>query len=289
MLRQGSGAITSSMDWAGRNAAIRSPEDITRGGGDFRKGVMVGQVAGKAGLAADRRATILAEPGLDATLRGAEGASGYVNRYGASGVVNAGVAALGGTSRYAAGEVAKFGGVLERFAGQLDRRTLGGRLNNPGNIRPVGGSGFVHYATPEEGLAAMGRQIIRDHDVHGARSIYDLYAGVPGRDGRRQWGYAPASDHNDPEGYARLVAAAAGIDPHAPVFDPHDPHQLAAILSASAAHETRTRITPQQALPVAIQLTHEFKGLPAGASVTTHRKGSSEVAIGRASVGGSGL
>ena len=276
-LRQGRSAINAGMASAGANGIVMSGDDLTTSNRMYGKGVDLGQRTQGKLLAAGRAAASTEEAAMDGLLGG--GSTASVSRA-AKAVGNVLATAAGDASRALEG-VANAGLSLLH----LNRSTVGGRLNNPGNVRPTTGRGFASYATPEAGLGAMGRQILRDYDVHGARSLFDLYAGSLGRDGKRHWGYAPASDHNDPAAYARLVGRRLGIDPYGSGFDPHDPRQLAEIMSAGAMHETRSNITPAQALPTAIHLTHEFKGLPQSASVKTTRRGSGEVTVGRSTVG----
>ena len=157
-----------------------------------------------------------------------------------------------------------FAGALNRWTG-INLGSIGGRLNNLGNVRPIGGHGFRRFDTPDAGVMAMGRQIVRDQDVHGAQTLYDLYAGTVGPDGKRHWGYAPESDHNDPAAYARLVGGRSGIGGGR--FNAHDPDQLARIMSASIANETGSRLTPAQLMPYAQRIVLEVHGLPAGTKV----------------------
>ena len=169
------------------------------------KGVLQKQLLDRAAMITDRGASEKAEGSLDTLLaKSRDIADGKTSGLtaGASGVVNGGLHVLADAAKWAGGEVAQLGGAVAGFLGQLDHTTIGGRNNNPLNTRPVGKSGFVHFTRPEDGLEAAGRQILRDRDRHGAKSIYDLYAGAVGPDGKRHW-YAPASDHNDPESYAR--------------------------------------------------------------------------------------
>lgn len=93
--------------------------------------------------------------------------------------------------------------------------TLGQRNNNPGNLRPVGkSSGFQQFNSPEEGFAALDR---------------DLAAkGAPGRGlntlNKLMAVYAPEGDNNNPKQYAATVAQRLGITPDTPI-DLNDPVQ----------------------------------------------------------------
>ena len=288
MLRAGSGEVGSRMTAAGKYAAVMDDKGVSDATRLWNKGVLGKQLAGRAGMAVERDAALAAEPALDASLAaGRAAADGGGVKGAAAGVGSAAVNALGGAAKWAAGEVAQLGGVIE---GLVNRHTLGGRLNNLGNVRPVGGKGFVHFDRPEDSLVAMGAQIVRDETVHGARNLQELYGGRIGPDGKPHWGYAPASDHNDSAGYAKEVGERSGVG--AGALDPSDAKQLAAIMSASVRRETGTKITPDQMLPMAQaaidkerRLVIEFHGAPAGLKMTARMKDGKAVAVGHTMAG----
>ena len=74
-------------------------------------------------------------------------------------------------------------------------KTLADRNNNPGNLRPVGGTGFTSHQTPLDGWMAMARQIRLYFTGKSAAAGYEKLQSI--------WDiihkYAPASDNNDPE------------------------------------------------------------------------------------------
>ena len=100
---------------------------------------------------------------------------------------------------------------------------------NPGNLRYVGQkeaigktpNGFCIFPT-----YAVGYSMLRDLFTRAAtgasgnykadETLYEFYAGIPmpNRYGRVIAGYAPASDNNQPNHYAEVVAAHIGVDPN---------------------------------------------------------------------------
>ena len=102
---------------------------------------------------------------------------------------------------------------------------------NHGNMRVPGGRAFQQFSTAAAGARAMAAQIIRDQNVHGARSIYELIAGRAGRDGKRHWGWAPREDGNNPEAYAAFIAKRLGINANATI-NFSDPNILSGMMSA---------------------------------------------------------
>jgi hypothetical protein len=89
--------------------------------------------------------------------------------------------------------------------------------NNPGNLRayaagqPVDSRGFRIFPDYQSGEAALQSQI--DLNVSRGLSLNEFFGGKPGVYG----GYAPASDANNPSGYASTVAGWLGIDPTVPL------------------------------------------------------------------------
>ena len=290
LLRQGRGAVQGAMDGAGRYAGVMGAPDGELAVREYQKGVLTKQLADRGAAFGEAGLARAGEGALDAALqRGRQLADnpGGAVRGATDAVAHAAVAGLGSASRFASGQVQHFGGVVERTIAGIDRSTLGGRLNNPGNLRPVGGSGFVHFGSDAEGLSAMGRQLLRDQVLHGARTPYELLAGRVGVDGKRHMGYAPASDHNDPRGYAVELGKALGIGPDAPM-DLRDPAVLSAAMSMIAKKETRSSVAPSTMLPFAQQaerrIVLEIHGLPRGSHVKA-RSGGATVAVGHAMPG----
>lgn len=109
--------------------------------------------------------------------------------------------------------------------------TLGLRQHNPGNLRPGGGwsstnaNGFESFADDASGLSAMAGQLL----VYQARGLDTLKSIIS------TW--APASDNNDPAGYAALVAkrmGGIGTDEH---LDLNNPETLTKLMAAMVTQE----------------------------------------------------
>lgn len=90
-------------------------------------------------------------------------------------------------------------------------------INNPLNLRPlpkgqwpgqtgVSKSGFAVFDTPQSGWAAADQNLQAKVKSHGLGTL----AGIIGDP---TYGWAPASDHNNPAAYASTVAGAAGVKP----------------------------------------------------------------------------
>lgn len=96
---------------------------------------------------------------------------------------------------------------------------------NYGNIRAPGG-GFASYGSPQDGVAAMARNLTAYQDVHGINTLNGITA---------RW--APAGDgNNNPAAYAAAISRLTGLDPNQPL-DLHDPATLAKIIPAMAQIE----------------------------------------------------
>jgi hypothetical protein len=113
---------------------------------------------------------------------------------------------------------------LEQFLGGSQVKPTGqsnAPVNNPGNLRPVGGStGFQQYSSPEEGLAAADNNLKAYGEKHGINTL----RGVITR-------YAPPTDKNDTEAYIKTVAQKVGLDPDQKI-DLSDPVQRHVISGA---------------------------------------------------------
>jgi hypothetical protein len=89
--------------------------------------------------------------------------------------------------------------------------------NNPGNLRayapgqPVDSRGFRIFPDYPSGEAALEGQI--DTNIGRGLSLSEFFGGKPGV----YSGYAPASDSNNPSGYAATVGGWLGIDPSLPL------------------------------------------------------------------------
>ena len=112
------------------------------------------------------------------------------------------------------------------------------RNNNPGNLRPgpswLGVAGvdtappdppYLRFVDPEHGIRALARTLISYTDHHGINTLAGVFA---------RW--APASDGNDPDGYAVTVARELNWEVAAPI-DLHDAAILAALAAAITCEE----------------------------------------------------
>lgn len=128
--------------------------------------------------------------------------------------------------------------IISRFFRDFNRQGSGvgvgqsqrfrpGPENNPGNLRPPGAStGFQGFATPEDGVRAMARQLL----LYANRDHLDTLSGVIGK-------YAPKSE-NDTASYIGDVSKKTGFDPNQHL-DLNDRATLASVLSAMISHEQR--------------------------------------------------
>lgn len=111
---------------------------------------------------------------------------------------------------------------LEQFlsgGGSSAKKPQSTIVNNPGNLRPVGGSsGFQQFSTPEEGIAAADKNL----QAYGKKGINTL-RGVISR-------WAPPSE-NDTEAYINTVSKKIGLDPNQQI-DLSDPVQRHVISGA---------------------------------------------------------
>jgi hypothetical protein len=87
---------------------------------------------------------------------------------------------------------------------QAQPSAQGPSVNNQGNIRPVGSNtGYQQFNTPEEGLAAIDKQI----GIYGSKYGIDTLAGV-----FTKW--APPEDHNDTPALIANASKMLGIGPN---------------------------------------------------------------------------
>ncbi len=111
-------------------------------------------------------------------------------------------------------------------------KTLADRNNNPGNLRPVGGTGFTSHATPMAGWMAMARQIRLYFTGKSAAAGFQKLQTI--------WDiihkYAPASDNNDPEAYSNFVANMMGVGAK-DKLNLSDPQQFSNLLQAMSRKE----------------------------------------------------
>lgn len=101
--------------------------------------------------------------------------------------------------------------------------TIAWRFNNPGNLRPGGGTrlirgaiaigrtsgnaSFLIFGSYADGRAAK-KGLLREK--YNDRTIYTMLTGIPNPKGGMMLGYAPASDNNDPLDYAKSIASHIG-------------------------------------------------------------------------------
>ncbi|QBX80180.1 hypothetical protein [Citrobacter tructae] len=110
--------------------------------------------------------------------------------------------------------------------------TLADRNNNPGNLRPVGGTGFTSHESPLAGWMAMARQIRLYFTGKSAAAGFEKLQSI--------WDiihkYAPASDNNDPEAYSNFVANMMGVGAK-DTLNLGDPQQFSNLLQAMSRKE----------------------------------------------------
>lgn len=117
--------------------------------------------------------------------------------------------------------------------GYIQGGTLADRNNNPGNLRPPGQSqGFQNFATPEEGTAAMIRQL----DLYRTRNGLNTVQGIVSR-------WAPPNE-NDTAAYIRNVSSALGVAPDAPI-DTADQQTMRRLVVAMARQEGGRPLSPE--------------------------------------------
>jgi hypothetical protein len=267
--RGGSAPLKDAMAYTEKNGAVASDELIAKGTRFQRDKVRAQQVLEKDAMDG---AGMTAGP-IDKVVRGFGAASIVLND------------AVRGDFKPASQALGRAAAGLEAL---ISRTTIGGRLHNPMNIRPVGGAGFQHFDTDEAGIQRAAHQLLLDQYKHGARTPYELLAGRMGADGKRRWGYAPASDGNDPDSYAREVGGKMGIGRDGQL-NLQDPHQLAAMLSAMIFRETHNRVSPDKLLPIAEaaergdrRIVLELQGLPPGAQAKVKSQKGATLAIAQA-------
>ncbi|MDU3934375.1 MAG: hypothetical protein E7G96_13430 [Serratia liquefaciens] len=112
--------------------------------------------------------------------------------------------------------------------GQPGNNALGLRNNNPGNLRAAPNAtgrngGFVTFETPEDGLAALSRQLM----LFGDRGKNKLNSMIPT--------YAPSSENNT-QAYIEAVAKQTGFNP-SEQLDLHSPGVLEKLIPAIIKHE----------------------------------------------------
>lgn len=120
------------------------------------------------------------------------------------------------------------GNGVSTLYGQPGNNALGLRNNNPGNLRAAPNAtgrngGFVTFETPEDGLAALSRQLM----LFGDRGKNTLNSMIPT--------YAPSSENNT-QAYIEAVAKQTGFNPSEPL-DLHSPGMLEKLIPAIIKHE----------------------------------------------------
>ncbi len=131
-------------------------------------------------------------------------------------------------------------------------------VNNPGNLRPVGQStGFMQYATPQQGLQAMAKNLLYYQDKLGKNTIRDIVS---------TW--APSSE-NDTRGYIRNVSNFMGTGPDQKL-NLNDTNTMANLMSAMIRMEGNGK-NPNYQRPVIIEVLNNTGG---NAIVQTNQMGS---------------
>jgi hypothetical protein len=110
--------------------------------------------------------------------------------------------------------------------------SIADRNNNPGNLTDGQGH-FRRFATREEGLAAMRRQIQLDFNRHGQKTVRALI-NDPSHGWSNQW--APGNSAASSANYIAAVARALGVGADTPI-DMNDPATLAKLTAAMSAVE----------------------------------------------------
>jgi hypothetical protein len=104
---------------------------------------------------------------------------------------------------------------IATMEGFFKPNTIAQRNNNPGNLRSWGSNpirnGYAVFATPEEGWAALRKQI--QLNINRGLTLSEFFGGKAGV----YAGYAPSADSNDPVNYARFVAGRVGIPVDQPI------------------------------------------------------------------------
>jgi hypothetical protein len=127
-----------------------------------------------------------------------------------------------------AGEAAKAGADWTARAGHDVAAAFAVKRNNPGNIRPPDGRGFLTFPTLTAGIVGLARQLQIYQDRHRLNTVAGIVTRYEG---------GPANtDHNDIAGYIRHVSTWTGFDPNRKL-DLHDPKTLATLEAAMIRQE----------------------------------------------------
>ncbi len=92
--------------------------------------------------------------------------------------------------------------------GFVPNRTTADRSNNPGNLVDPTTGKFMHFATREEGFAAMARQEIIDYTRHGQHTLRELIDD-PHHGWSNEW--APGNTHASSMAYIASLSKSLGI------------------------------------------------------------------------------
>jgi hypothetical protein len=138
------------------------------------------------------------------------------------------------------------------------------RFNNPGNLRvPGSATGFQRFATAQEGLNAMARQI----GLYANRDNLRTISSIVGK-------YAPPNE-NDTSAYIADVSKRTGFAPDQQL-DVNDPKVMAPLLSAMVRHEQgRQPFSDQQLAQAAqsVKVEVAFKNAPPGTEAKVNANG----------------
>lgn len=108
---------------------------------------------------------------------------------------------------------------------------LGLQNNNPGNLRDPATGNFRVFNTPDEGQQAL----ISDIKLKQSGQSSHIKPGQSISDFANVW--APASDNNNPQNYAHVLATNLGVDPSHP-FDQVEPEKLAGAIRVAEGTST---------------------------------------------------
>lgn len=105
-------------------------------------------------------------------------------------------------------------------------------INNPGNIRPVGGSGFMQYNSLAEGYRALDQQLMLYYSGKSRAAGYHKLDTVS----KIISTYAPKADKNDTSAYIKNVSSAMGVSATQPL-NLDDKRVMAKLMSAITHQE----------------------------------------------------
>ena len=127
----------------------------------------------------------------------------------------------------------------DAFANDLGGRPGNGsvadRNNNPGNM--MSGKSFIHFPDLKSGASAMARQLLRDYDVHGQKTIEQII-----NDPQHGWSneWAKGNSHQSALNYIERLSKGLGIKPNQDL-NLHDDRVLEKLMIEMNKVERKTR------------------------------------------------